>query len=159
MKDGAEKIKEAFQKSRQIVVPPPSDDKQSAWAYVDFGPAGHVIKCEDVKDLGLNLVTFTNNVRLNLKPTEFEKDTIYVTVSFGGGRLTAPEDQPGLVTFADDEMYIAGGLERHSLDEVNSLTAGKTATAQFLVGDEFFTLGEPPTARTWPSNSNSSVPT
>jgi zinc protease len=137
--DSEQKIKEAFLKSLEGTVEPLAEEKQSAWAYTDFGSPGRVVNREEVKDLGLTLVTFGNNVRLSLKPTPFKKDSIRVNVNFGGGALTAPKDKPGLITFAAN-TFLGGGLEKHSLDQIVRLLAGNSADANFSVGDEFFTL-------------------
>src|SRR6185295_10209529 len=102
--------------------------------------AGRVAKRQEVKDLGLTQVTFGNNVRLSLKPTSFEKDVIRVNVNFGAGRLSMPKDKTGLMAFAAD-AFILGGLEKHGIDDLQRLAAGKSVNPPtFTVGGEFFTL-------------------
>jgi zinc protease len=49
-------------------------------------------------------------VRVNLKRTDFQKNSIYVGARFGNGQLTQPKDKPGLSFFASMVMN-AGGLE------------------------------------------------
>jgi zinc protease len=139
LKNGDQAIRDAFLKSRQVAVQRSAEQKQAAWTYTNFGPAGRVVRREEVKDLGLTLVTFANNVRLNLKPTDFEKGTIAVKVNFGAGKLTMPGDKPGLDQFAEAN-FIYGGLDQHDLDEVKRLIAGKKVGATLNVNDEFFTL-------------------
>jgi zinc protease len=134
------KIKEVFRKSLETPIERPAEKQQLVWAYSDFGSPGRVVKQEEVKDLGLTMVTLANNVRLTLKPTSFEKDTIRVNVNFGAGRLNVRADKPGLASFAAD-TFVLGGLEKHSIDDLQRLAAGKNVQPPaFTVGDEFFTL-------------------
>jgi zinc protease len=139
LEDGDAKIKEAFLKSRKTEVTAPKEEVQGAFAYTDFGPAGTVIKREEHKDLGITLVTFSNNVRLNLKPTDFKKDTVAVNANFGAGKLVLPKDKPGMALFADS-VFDAGALEKHSSDDLERILAGRTVGASFGIGDEFLSL-------------------
>jgi zinc protease len=63
-----------------------------------------------------------------------------VNVNFGAGRLSMPKDKTGLMAFAADS-FILGGLEKHGIDDLQRLAAGKSVNPPtFTVGDEFFTL-------------------
>ncbi|MCW5547619.1 MAG: insulinase family protein [Opitutaceae bacterium] len=111
-----------------------------SFAYVDFGPVGEITAREQVADLGITLVTFANGVRLNLKPTEFEAGRIRVSARFGSGRLTEPADRPGLAWLAGS-TYTAGGLGRHSADDLRRILAGRNVGAGFSVAADAFSLG------------------
>lgn len=139
LENGDAKVKEAFLKSRSSEVTPPAKEESQSFAYTNFGTLGKVAKREEAKDLGMTLVTFENNVRLNLKPTNFAKDTIFVSVNFGAGKLTAPKDKPGLQFFTN-AVFDTGALEKHSADDLERLLAGRTASVNFGIGDEFFNL-------------------
>jgi zinc protease len=78
-------------------------------------------------------------VRLNLKKTPFQKNAISVLVNFGGGKLAAPKDKAGLIPFAQANFQ-AGGLVKHSVDEIRRLFASKSVGAEFAVGDEAFLM-------------------
>ena len=71
-----------------------------------------------VAALDVTQVRFGNNVRLNLKPTKFDANTVLVAIRFGGGRLDLPRDKPGLKLLAD-QTFIGGGLQQHSVDDLN----------------------------------------
>ena len=61
------------------------------WGYTDFGAPGEIEKREHIADLDLELVTFKNGVRLNLKRTDFETGQISASarvVVVGAFRLT-----------------------------------------------------------------------
>ena len=139
LEDGERKIEEAFLKSSQTPVEPRADQQQPVWAYADFGPAGKVARQEEIADLDVTLLSYENNVRLNLKRTDWEADAIHITVNFGAGRLTANKELPGLLQFAAG-TFLQGGLEQHSLDDVNRLCMGRNVQVNFNVEEESFTL-------------------
>ncbi|HEY2147508.1 MAG TPA: insulinase family protein, partial [Pirellulales bacterium] len=134
-----EPILAAYRKSRAMAVAPPSDEKAAQFAYTDFGPAGRIVEHEQVKDLGIVEATFANNVHVNVKRTDREKDVVHVLVRFGGGMLELPADKPALMTMANG-TFIAGGLEAQSLTEINRFLSDKNCTVRFSVGEDAFRL-------------------
>ncbi len=62
-----------------------------------------------------------------------------MTTRVGGGKLTMPKDKPGLDTFAS-ATFTAGGLGKHSTDDLRAILAGKNAGVRFSVGDDAFSL-------------------
>ncbi len=127
----------AYEQSQTVALTPPVERAQSTFAYTDFGPAGTLAERDVVEDLGIIRVRFANNVRLNLKPTEFEAETIRILTRVGGGLLEAPADQPGLPLLAN-YGFLSGGLEAHSLDDLVRLYAGVTADIDFSVAADAF---------------------
>ncbi len=133
-------ITAAYNAAHAAPVAPPEKIADAAWAYTDFGPAGTVTKREHIDDLDLTLVTFANGVRLNLKKTDFEANRIRVSLRAGTGQLTEPRDQPGLAFFASS-TFSAGGLGKHSTDDLQTLLAGRTVGAGFRVGPDALAFG------------------
>ena len=138
--DADKQIIAAYKKSAAVPVEAPVEEETSAFSYTDFGGAGELIERNEVLDLGVTQLRFANNVRLNLKQTDFEKDSISIAVRIGGGLLTAPQDKPGLPIVASG-AFQAGGLEAHSADELRRIFAGKTAAVSFSVEDDAFVFG------------------
>jgi zinc protease len=135
--NAAPAITGAYEASRKVAVAAPPRTEQAAFAYTDFGPAGQVAKQTPVEDLGATLVQFNNGVRLNLKPTDFEAGRIRISVRVGGGTLTVPKNLPGLSLLAN-VAFTAGGLGKHSVDDLQRLLAGKTVGLSFgAQGDSF----------------------
>jgi zinc protease len=132
-------IAETYQAARASAVAPPEKIAETAFAYTDFGIPGKITAQKHVADLDLELVTFANDVRLNLKKTDFEAGQIRVSVRIGGGRLTEPREQPGLGAFAETAL-VTGGLGRHSVDDLQRVLAGKTLSAGFRVAPDAFTF-------------------
>lgn len=130
-------IKAAYETSHAVTLQPPEKRSDDAFAYTRFGPAGTVASQEYVKDLDVHLVQFANGVRLNLKKTDFEANTVHVAIRFGTGRLTEPATEPGLA-FLTDLTFVSGGLGRHDIDDIQRLFAGRTASLAFRVEDDAF---------------------
>ncbi|MCB2080467.1 MAG: insulinase family protein, partial [Novosphingobium sp.] len=96
----------------------------SAFAYTDFGTPGTVASDTVDPELGIRKVVFDNGVRLNIKPTDIEKDTVRVEVNLDGGDRIATPDNPRAVVMMRD--FSDGGLGQHSDDELRSILAGRT---------------------------------
>jgi zinc protease len=133
-------IASIYEKSRAVAVAPPDTIADTKWAYTDFGPAGKVVKREHVDDLDITLVTFENGVRLDLKKTDFEANVIQINARLGSGVLTEPVEKPGLGVYTN-MTFVAGGLGRHSSDDLRRILAGKTVGASFGAGGDAFVAG------------------
>ena len=137
--NGSADLIDAYKESLGKPVEAPAQEKVGTFAYTDFGPAGKVAKREEAKDLEITEVAFENNVRLNIKKTDFDKNAVRVMVSIGGGKLEAPADKPGLAPFTQS-TFALGGLEKHSVDDLRRIFASHTVSADFSVGDDSFIL-------------------
>ena len=116
----------AYESSQAVPVEPPVKEEEQAFSYSDLPAPGEVAEKTFIDDLEITQLRFANNVRVNLKPTEFEDDTIYVKARFGGGTLTEPKDKPGIGFFAG-HVFTEGGLEAHDIDDIRRLFSGKAA--------------------------------
>ncbi|MDZ4287324.1 MAG: insulinase family protein, partial [Prosthecobacter sp.] len=137
--DASQQILAVYEESQAKPVTAPTKEETAAFAYTDFGKPGAIESQKDVKDLEITQAVLSNNVRVNIKPTPFEKGTIRVAINFGGGKLSTPLDQPGIIPFAQS-TFIMGGLKAHSDDDIRRLFASKTVAADFSIGDEAFLL-------------------
>ena len=77
--DASAAIAAAYGKAHAVTVAEMKGDEQSKWGYTDFGAPGEVAKREHIADLDVDLVTFKNGVRLNLKKTDFEAGRIVLS--------------------------------------------------------------------------------
>ncbi|MGD1032253.1 MAG: insulinase family protein [Opitutaceae bacterium] len=137
--DAAAAISNAYKVADSKPVEPPAGQAEVAFAYTDFGAPGAVAERHPVDDLDLTLVRFANGVRVNLKKTPFEENRILIRIRAGAGRLTEPKDKPGL-SFLTDLTFKAGGLGRHSTDDLQRILAGKTVDVGFSTSDDAFEL-------------------
>ncbi len=133
-------IAQAFADSRARPVSPPVDNAVQKFAYTDFGSPTPVVERHVTDAMQVTQLRFGNNVRVNLKRTDFEANSILVSARIGAGRLELPQDKPGLKELAES-AFVSGGLVAHSVDELNRLTAGRTVGLNFDVEDDAFVLG------------------
>jgi len=137
--DPAKTLAAAYNQSAAVKIDQPADNGAKVFAYASTGAPGTVAERKELSDLGITQLRLGNNVRVNLKQTDFEKDKIHLLVQFGGGKLDLPADQPALA-LAADHIFTEGGLGKHSADELEQLLAGKNVGASFSTGTDFFAL-------------------
>ncbi len=133
-------ITDTYRQSLAVAVEPPATIADAIFAYTDFGPAGTITERRRVEDLDVTLVTFANGVRLNLKRTDFEANRVRMSVRLGAGQLLEPRNQPGLGFFASN-VFTAGGLGRHSSDDLRRILAGRNVGTGLSVGTDALSLG------------------
>lgn len=135
---GATDIMKAYQEARKSKVEPYKAEAQQAFSY-PFGEPGKVAARKEAADLGVTQLTLSNGVRVNLKPTEFDRDSINITFAVDGGQLSRPEKASGLDIFAGAVMN-GGGLTDHSSDDLAAVMAGKKVGVGFSMTDRAFLL-------------------
>jgi zinc protease len=111
------------------------------WPYGEFGTPGQVVAQTTDAELGTTLIRFANGARLIVKPTNFEKDRVYVNVAFGDGRIGAA---PKLIhALWAAQFMVIGGTGKLPLDQIQSWaqTNGKMVSANFNAATTSFTLG------------------
>ena len=128
-----------FEESRGKPVEAPVQRENQAFGYTEFGKPGTVLSRKEVADLGITQLVLSNQVRVNLKPTDFEKGKIRLLARIGSGKLTQPKDMPMLDTFAT-AVFEGGGLGKHSNDELQQILAGKNIGSTLAIGEDAFTL-------------------
>ncbi len=128
-----------YKKSTAVAVQAPEKKSAVSFAYTDFGTEGKIAKQSHIKDLDFTQVSFHNGCSCNIKKTDFNKNSINLTTRVGGGKLTMPKDKSGLDMFAS-AIFSAGGLGKHSADDLQRILAGRNAGIGFKVGDDAFTL-------------------
>lgn len=124
---GTDAVLAALKASTKIAVAAPAEAESAAFAYTDFGQPGAVVSDERVEDLGIRRIRFANNVMLNIKRTDFQKDRVYLSLRVDGGSLLATKADPTRVALAGSISI--GGLEAHSRDELSTILAGRTVSA------------------------------
>ncbi|KAB2639840.1 MAG: insulinase family protein [Verrucomicrobia bacterium] len=129
-----------YQESTGVRVAAPAAGAAQKFAYTNFGKPGSITSRKEVADLGLTQLVLSNNIRINLKPTDFEKGRILLLARIGSGQLSEPAGKPMLEDFAT-AVFEGGGLGKHSLDELQQILAGKNVGATLGIGEDAFTLG------------------
>ncbi len=138
--DAIATITHAYDEAHAAPVERPAVEATTAWGYTDFGPPGKVEKREHVDDLDITLVTFANGVRLNIKKTAFEANRIRLSARVGSGGMTEPPNERGLAQLAG-ATFVAGGLGKHSVDDLRRILAGKNVGVSFGIATDAFNFG------------------
>jgi zinc protease len=133
----AQQLAEAFNASHAVAVAAPKEGAATAFAYDSFGKPGTVASDKQIADLGVRTIRFANNVKLNIKKTDFEKGKIRFMVRLGDGVLDLPKDEPGLAPMMT-LTSAAGGLKKNSYEELKDLLAGKVISVGASVDDDAF---------------------
>lgn len=110
-----------------------------AVSFADLGrPAqpGRVVSRSMIADLGLTRVRFANGVELIVKPAEFEKDRVLVSVAVGNGLAGLPADV-AVPTWSSGALT-QGGVGPFDVDAVERLTAGRRITLGFGTDERSF---------------------
>jgi len=134
---GIAAIAAAFADSGKIAVAAPKADAAVAFAYNDFGTPGRIVEDRRIDDLGIRTVRFANNVRLNIKQTDFEKGKVSFSARLSGGTIALPKDQPGYSTMLSALSTLAA-TSKHSMDDIRTIAAGHTVQPGWVVSPDAF---------------------
>ena len=137
---GEDALRAAWERGTTIAIAPPEDRETAEFAYTDFGTPGAVIADETDSELGIRRIRFANGVMLNLKPTALQEDRVTVQINIDGGDMLNTRDNPLRTTLAG--LTTSGGLGAHTIDELQSILAGRVAGLSFGSGAETFRLGQ-----------------
>ena len=120
---GAEALREVWNTGMSTQLEARAETELAEFAYTDFGPAGTIVSDTVEPVLGIREVRFANGVKLNLKRTENQQDRIGVQVNIDGGEMLDTRENP--LATAMTSSLILGGLGEHTLDELQSILAGR----------------------------------
>jgi zinc protease len=134
--DGNKGLQSAWAEAMAAPVRPLEKQAAGSFAYTDFGPAGQVVSDVVEPGLGIRTIRFANGVRLNLKRTDLKQDQVLIQISVDGGTMLATRDQPLATQMI--AVLALGGLGKHSKDELDSMLAGRTVSANYGSTDETF---------------------
>lgn len=127
-------VLEVYKAARARDIDPPAERKKLDFAYQDFGPAGEIMARNRVEDMDITQIKFANNVRLNLKKTDFEDGWIRMQATVGEGWNRFASEKPGLTYLASSVQ--AGGYEAHKASEMSEIFAGKNINLGLGIGSD-----------------------
>ncbi|WP_086734337.1 M16 family metallopeptidase [Erythrobacter colymbi] len=142
---GEAALRGAFDEGMKLAIAAPVDNGPLAFGYSDFGPAGKVVSDTTEPRLGFREIRFANGVRLTLKKTDVRKDRIAFTMAVDGGDLMNTREAPTAVYLATS--LAAGGLGKHSADELASVLAGRSVSFDLDSDTDAFTASSTTTPR------------
>jgi len=135
-----EKIIAAYQASQQMPVQPPNEKKAAVFPYLPRPSfTGTIDHRNQISDIGIEKVQFTNGFRLHLKPTQYKANQVLVALSFGAGKFSEPADQPGLAKLTG---AVVNGSGFGTLDriELEDALAGRSAHTQLEIREDMFVV-------------------
>ncbi len=135
---GEDNVAEFLNSTLDDEVPPPVVPEIPEFPYTDFGPAGEIARRTHDPSLDVHMVEFANGIKLNLKHTDFQADTVYLTARIdSGGRLAQPDTSLGIDQIAAGSL-LEGGLGKLGPQELQAALAGRFASLSFSVGEDTF---------------------
>lgn len=138
-------LRRAFAEAMALPIAAPAEQEPLAFGYSDFGPAGEVVSDTIEPRLKLRLVRFANGLRLTLRQVAVRKDRIAFALAVDGGNLMNTREAP-LATHLAGSL-VAGGLGKHSQDELASVLAGRSVSFELASGADAFTASAVTTPR------------
>lgn len=123
-----------LREARQRTAIKPEERKVLTFAYQNFGEPGKIISETRVEDYDIDQIVFDNNVKLNLKKTDFEDKWIRMSVTVGEGWNAFPKDQPAVMSLAG--AFSLGGYEAHKVNELSEIFTGKRVSVNMRVGGD-----------------------
>ena len=101
-------------------------------------------------DLGIKIIDFENNVRLNLKRTDFKPNEFAVKVCFGEGKRSEPPSKPGISLLAE-RVLSESGFGSIDKDQLEEALAGMKVETEIQINDNYIAIsgsGNPKDAAT-----------
>ncbi len=120
--DGEAALRQAWTDAIATPVAAPAAQDSLSWAYGVKPEAGAII-ADAVVTHGIRQVTFANRASASLKRTDFKPGEVLVRVRL----QIAPEPRQAGIGELLGRAYIAGGLGRHSLQDLREVLAGTSA--------------------------------
>lgn len=140
---GQTALRAAWTEAMRTAIKPLAAKAAATFGYTDFGLPGAVVSDTLDPKLSIRTIRFANNVRLNLKHTDLQKDQVLVQVSLDGGQMLATRDNPlavQMVGIGNSPTLTLGGLGKHSKDELDTILAGRSVSAAVTVTPETFMI-------------------
>ncbi|QTA83910.1 Peptidase M16 domain-containing protein [Desulfonema limicola] len=100
---------------------------------------GRIKEQKQINDLEIIQIDFENNIRLNLKKTDFKANEVLASLNFGLGKSGEPETKPGLAELSD-AIINESGLGTLDRDELDRALTGKNTNLRFVVNQDTFSL-------------------
>ena len=135
--DGPRIIADHYRRAMQEQVPDPLSVQKDLFPYLSASPlSDRVPQRIYFKGIDVERLVFANGLIVNLKKTDYTKNSVQMTASFGAGKQS--EAAPGMALLAEDTINISGSgkLPQSAID---ALVAGSSVELRFHIGEAAFT--------------------
>ena len=142
---GADALRAAWDEGMKAELAPDDATATTQFDYTDFGTPGTVVADTVEPVMGIRTLRFANGLMLNLKQTGLEKDRVSWELNVDGGQMLDTKGNP-LATAMTSSLPV-GGLGKHSLDELQTILAGRSVGFNISAGDDTFQMAGTTTPR------------
>jgi zinc protease len=104
-----------------------------------LGKPGTVVKTSQIQSVGLQVLEFSNGLKLVLHPDPNEVGKVLVTARFGAGMKALPSNKP-TVAWAAPIALVASGIGDLGQEELDRLTSARRINLAFDTDEDSFTL-------------------
>jgi zinc protease len=133
-------IRDAFLAAASTVVHRPEAEEIGSFPYLPIPEdVGMIASREEVEDLGITRIRFSNGIRLNLKRTDYKTNEVLASLIFGYGKSVEPSTLPGLSLLAEATVD-ESGLGAMDTNELEQALAGKSTYVDFRITETHFNL-------------------
>lgn len=133
-------LNEAYNLSKKIELKSPEEKERVEYHYKGESNKGSIVEESYNEDLDCYLYRFSNNIRINLKQTKFDKEEIHYKIDFGNGDDEPGERPDGVEIVASNILY-EGGIGQLSKEKINRAFAGNGIYIPFVsVHDDVFSM-------------------
>ena len=112
----------------------PSPPKDEVFTLKKPGASSTVVETQSVPALGVELMRFSNNVRLNFIPTQHEPGLVHAIIRIGDGLLTLPGKRPALKEFGLNTL-IGSGTVYYQTDQIARIIDQRFLNFSFDISD------------------------
>ncbi|MDH3330268.1 MAG: insulinase family protein, partial [Desulfobulbaceae bacterium] len=131
-------VRQVYLDSQARKLPEWKNGEEIAFPYLSVpDKAGVVTEKKDFPGIDALQVRFENGTVLNIKNTDFQQNEVLLSVHFGQGRLTEPEEGLAMLSEA---VIRESGYGRLTKDKLEEALAGSSVGLSFNVGQESFQL-------------------
>ncbi len=135
-----EKILSIYQKSGKEAVSPPDKEKTRSFPYLKMPVHREsVLSRAELPETGIVQIEFGNNIRLNLKKTDFKANEVAMAATFGMGRSSEPLDKAGLGMLSE-ALINESGFGLMDKAELERSLAGKKTKISFKTEQDCFAI-------------------
>lgn len=139
--DPEKRVARVFETSRDRVPKPYAQAAAKPFPYLKLPEfsAPVIREADNVKGLGIRQIDLANNIRINMKPTDFQKGEFAFKAVFGLGKAGMHPRMNGLSSLAESTVG-QSGFGAMDLDELDTALAGKDVNIGFKINETSFSI-------------------
>lgn len=122
-KGGSAALRTAWDNGMTKRIAPLRQQKVGQFGYAHFGAPGKIVSDHVEPLLGIREIVFSNGLKLNLKKTDLARGQVQVQLNIDGGEMLDTRKDP--LATAMVSSLLVGGLGKHTLDQLQTILAGK----------------------------------